>query len=235
MGGRMGFILLRPPPGWDAMELVERPQTPGGQCCQAAPGTALCPVRPSASRELAAAPQRLKVERVGGYCGARLLRCWAGVATLILHPISFLMALMQGMTGVGGELSPAITGPCPGMGRLLCSQSSLPGGRGSPFSPRSPRLLHAAGGSSSPARGCPAPLLAPTSPCFPQEQPHVPPQLPTGLLQTPRHIRGAQPSSETLPLRPVTLSGGGSSELAGAEGSGGSGSSERRSRCQIYG
>lgn len=164
-----------PPAGWDAMELVGRPQTPAGQCCQAAPGTALCPVHPSASRELAAAPQRLKVEGVGGHCGTQLLRCWSGVATLILHPISFLMALMQGMTGVGGELSPTVTGPCPGMGRLLCSQSPLPGGRGSPFSPLSLRLLHAAAGSSSPARGCPAPLLAPTSPFSTGAAPCAPP------------------------------------------------------------
>lgn len=59
--------------------------------------------------------------------------------------------------------------------------------------------------------------------CQQQEQPCVsstsPPQelawpcCPS--LCGPEHIRGARPSSETLPLRPVALGGGCSSELAG--------------------
>lgn len=41
----------------------------------------------------------LKVESRGARCGAPLRWCWAGEAALTLDPISFLIALMQGMAG----------------------------------------------------------------------------------------------------------------------------------------
>lgn len=40
-----------------------------------------------------------KVESRGAWHGARLRWCWAGEAALTLDPISFLMALVQGVTG----------------------------------------------------------------------------------------------------------------------------------------
>lgn len=114
----MGSILLLPP-SWDAMgrcplrgragspqegiaaRLLQAPGHVRGWCISGAGSSPM---------------DHLKVESRGSSARGSLRWCWAGEAALTLDPISFLMALMQGMTGE--ELPSPAAGPCPRMGGL---------------------------------------------------------------------------------------------------------------------